>query len=125
MATRGGHRLAAYIRDQKRLAAKLESKTVEAGFLSREDAVVAARNEFGMPDENLPARPLFQHGIQNIKDSPAVHGALVDLARGHGSMPRLADIAASELKAAYKAPGYFRRIFIPEQSRTERGMPSR
>ena len=107
MTTRvkGGAKLKAYIAQQKKLAAKLESKTVSAGFHDRADSRVAAINEFGDSEGNIPERPLFRHGIFNIVDSPAVHNELVDLAKGHGSMQRLADLAADELKRAYKAPG--------------------
>ena len=69
---RGGKKLNAFLR--KAQSAQSRSKTVRVGFFSTAKypdgtpvAAVAAWNEFGVPDKNIPERPYMRNAIEDAE----------------------------------------------------------
>ena len=62
----GGHRLKRWLRQQKAAARNLEGKEAQVGFIRTPLADIAMQTEFGVPERNLPARPVFTRGIRRF-----------------------------------------------------------
>ena len=63
---KGGKKLAAFLRQSKRAAAK-KAETVDVGFHDPHVGRLAARLEFGDPRSSLPERPAFRAGVSGLE----------------------------------------------------------
>ena len=62
--TTGGARLREMLRKTRRNAGRIP--VIDVGFLDRQIGNLAARLEFGDPSSNLPERPAFRQGIEDL-----------------------------------------------------------
>lgn len=94
---KGGHKLRRFLRNAARSSGATQA-TAEAGFLSRHDASLAARLEFGDPRTSLPERPAFRTAT---KDALAAGSAIV--AKSLGSRARTGNFAVDDADATRAA----------------------
>ena len=63
--TRGGSKLRAWLTKTRANASRLP--VIEVGFLDRQMSVLASRLEFGDSSTNLPERPAFRQGVEELR----------------------------------------------------------